>query len=181
MRPFYLRKTSMRRSTLTEGRKRFWDANISLITTLVAVIGAVTSVLQFNKGERDKIELEYASLREKDRLDFNRKVWLERLETYRSTAEAAGKIAAEPNTGKQFDADLQAFDAAYWGRMILVEDPIVAAAMQKFRDAVQEYRDRYANADQVRRAAAELGEALHNSIISDEVNNGLNDGKTRLK
>jgi hypothetical protein len=159
----------MRMSTLSEARKRYWDANLSLITTLVALAGLFVGIWEFNEGEKGKIKLEYESLNAKDRLDFNRKLWLERLDTYRGTADAAGKISDAVGRGENFDSELKVFEAAYWGRMILVEDPAVAREMQKFRGEIQLYKDKYQNADQVRRAADRLGEELRASLYREPV------------
>jgi hypothetical protein len=159
----------MTKPTLGESAKRWWEVNFGFANILLAIAGLLIGIWQFNAGEIDKTKQEYKSLRDKDRIEFRRKLWLERLEAYRTTADSVGRISAHPSRDQKFDNELQSFEAAYWGRMILVEDPKVESAMRDFRDAARDFRDSYRNADQLKRAADQLGVALKSSIDTDSV------------
>jgi hypothetical protein len=154
---------------LSEAQKRKWDVRLGLISTFVAVSGFLVGVWQFNQGERNKVKLESTSIQEKDRIDLRRKLWLERLETYRATADTIGSISAHSTRDKDLDKQLRNFENKYWGTMILVEDENVEKAMAKFRDTAQDFRDGFKNADQLRRAADRVVLALKNSVETDPV------------
>src|SRR5271166_972624 len=106
---------------MTEASKRLWDVGLGIAAPILAVLGILVGVYQFNAGEENRTRLEHNLVTQKDNLDFHRKLWLERLNAYRSTAEIAGKITAHNSDEKLKDL-LSDFTAAYWGAMILVED-----------------------------------------------------------
>jgi hypothetical protein len=85
---------------MDEESKRRWDVALGIIAPILTVIGLLVGVWQFNKGEENKTRLEYQLLAQKDKLDFERKLWLERLGTYKSIAEQPGKIATTDETEK---------------------------------------------------------------------------------
>jgi hypothetical protein len=114
-----------------EETKRTWDVWIGALAPVVTVIGIVVGVLQFNAGEDHRRKTEIESIIQKDDLEFRRRLWLERLETYRSVAKMAGKIAAAP-AGSERDKAMTEFEGAYWGAMALVEDKAVEQAMMDF-------------------------------------------------
>jgi len=159
----------MTKTGIDDAAKRWWEVNFGLANILLAIAGLLVGIWQFNKGEIDKTQQEYKSLQEKDRIDFKRKLWLERLEAYRATADEVGKISAHGNLDARFDSELQSFQAAYWGRMILFEDPEVERAMADFNAVAQDFRAGYKNADQLNQAAGVLGKALQSSIYKDTV------------
>jgi hypothetical protein len=88
-------------------------------------------VWQFNVGEENKARLEHDLIAERDKVEFRRKLWLQQVESYRATAELAGKISAHTQDDKLPEL-ARDFVAAYWGTMILVEDPAVERAMVQF-------------------------------------------------
>ena len=159
----------MNKTGIDDAAKRWWDVNFGVANILLAIAGLLVGIWQFNKGEINKTELEYKSLREKDRIEFKRKLWLERLAAYRTTADQVGKIAAHAAPDARFDSELQSFQAAYWGRMILVEDPEVERAMGDFLSAARYFRKGYKNAGQLNQAAGVLGKALQSSVYKDTV------------
>ena len=156
----------------SEPAKRWWDIDSGIVKTLLAIAGLLVGIWQFNAGEINKTKQEYKSLRDKDRIEFRRSLWRERLEAYRATADEVGKISATSNQHENFDAfdaEVKGFEGAYWGRMILVEDPKVAGAMQEFRDATHDFRTGFINADDLKRKANRLIVALKTSVDTDSV------------
>src|SRR5579859_4423065 len=105
---------------MDEESKRRWDVALGIIAPILTVIGLLVGVWQFNRGEENKTRLEYQLLAQKDEIDFKRKLWLERLSTYKSIAEQAGKIATADKADKSFKELVHTFDVSYWGMMIFV-------------------------------------------------------------
>lgn len=116
---------------MKEETKRTWDVWIGALAPVITVIGIVVGVWQFNASEDHRRQVEMESIIKKDDVEFRRRLWLERLETYRSIANMAGKIAAAP-AGSERDKAVTEFEGAYWGAMVLVEDKAVEQAMMDF-------------------------------------------------
>lgn len=149
---------------MDEESKRGWDVGLGIVAPILTVIGLLLGVWQFNKGEENKTRLEYSLLAEKDKIEFQRKLWLERLSTYKSIAEQAGKIATTDKSDKAFKGLVQSFDASYWGMMIFVEDPDVERAMIDFHDEIVDYQKGQSNEDRIKLRANELVKACRKSV-----------------
>src|SRR6266702_1677162 len=107
---------------MKDGDKRSWDVWIALVGSLMTFAGILIGVWQFNRGEENKVRLENSLLLKKDAIEFQRKLWLERLGSYRKIAETAGKIVANTNDKTKLAEAISEFTAQYWGAMIFVED-----------------------------------------------------------
>lgn len=149
---------------MDEESRRIWDVRLGIIAPILTVIGLLVGVWQFNRGEENKTRLEYQLLEKKDTIDFQRKLWLERLSTYKSIAEQAGKIATTDKENKHFKEYVQTFDASYWGLMIFVEDSSVENAMKKFHVEITDYQLGRSNGDHVKLRADELVKACRKSV-----------------
>jgi hypothetical protein len=149
---------------MDEEAKRRWDVWLGIVAPILTVIGLLVGVWQFNKGEENKTRLEYRLLAEKDRLDFQRKLWLERLGTYKSIAEQAGKIATTDKSDKTFKGLVQAFDASNWGTVILVDDADVEKALIDFHIEVVDYEKGRSDGNNLKRRANELVKACRKSV-----------------
>jgi hypothetical protein len=149
---------------MDEESKRRWDVRLGIVAPIITVIGLLVGVWQFNQGEENKTKLEYRLLGEKDQLEFKRKLWLERLTSYKSIAEQAGKIATTDKSDKAFKGLVQTFDASYWGMMIFVEDPEVERAMMDFHDEIVDYQKNQSNGDRVKLRADALVKACRKSV-----------------
>lgn len=147
---------------MDEETKRGWDVALGIFGPMLVVIGLFVSVLQFNIGERNKVCLENELVRQKDWVEFNRKLWLERLSAYKGVAEVAGKIAARTEDGKFGDL-IRDFLAAYWGTMVLVEDTPVERSMKDFYLTILDYQHGYADASRLKIAADALVKACRES------------------
>jgi hypothetical protein len=149
---------------MDEESKRGWDVRLGLIAPILTVIGLLVGVWQFNRGEENRTRLEYQLLEKKDKIDFQRKLWLERLSTYKSIAEQAGKIATTDKRDKKFKELVQAFDASYWGMMIFVEDPAVEQAMIDFHVEIVDYQKGESDGNKLKLRANELVKACRKSV-----------------
>lgn len=149
---------------MNEDSKRGWDVTLGIVAPILTVAGLLVGVWQFNQGEENKTRLEYQLLEKKDKIEFQRKLWLERLSTYKSITEQAGKIATTDKGDKAFKGLVQNFDASYWGMMIFVEDPAVERAMIDFHDEIVDYGKGQSDGDKVKLRAAELVKACRKSV-----------------
>jgi hypothetical protein len=134
---------------MNEESKRSWDVGLGIAAPIITVVGILFGVAQFNSGERNKIELQQALVKEQDKVEFKRKLWLERLNAYRSVAELAGKIAANTDEAK-FKDYVRDFTAAYWGTMIFVEDPAVEKSMKDFYFEVLDFQNGWSDGNRLK-------------------------------
>jgi hypothetical protein len=149
---------------MDEESKRRWDVSLGIVAPILTVIGLLVGVWQFNRGEENRTRLEYQLLERKDKIDFQRKLWLERLTTYKAIAEQAGRIATTDKNDKAFKGLVQGFDASYWGMMIFVEDPAVEKAMIDFHVEVVDYEKGQSDTDKLKLRANELVTACRKSV-----------------
>lgn len=149
---------------MQEESKRTWDVGLGVVAPILTVVGILVGVWQFNRGEENRTHLEYQLLEKKDKLEFQRKLWLERLSTYKSIAEQAGKIATTDKKDKQFKGLVQTFDASYWGMMIFVEDSRVEQAMIDFHVELVDYQHGRSDVDKLKLRADELVKACRQSV-----------------
>lgn len=121
---------------MDENKKRSWDVRLGIVTPLLTMIGVLVGVWQFNRGEDHRKQEAVAAEIQRGTIGFKRRLWQEKLETYQKVTELAGKLVA--TSGKERDDAYKAFQTAYWGAMVLVEEPKVEKAMIAFD---REYRD----------------------------------------
>lgn len=121
---------------MNEDTKRSWDVGLGIIAPLLTIIGIMIGVWQFNRGEDNRRLEAAAAEQQRDTIGFKRTLWHQKLDTYQKVAALAGKIVA--TSGTERTNAYKDFQAAYWGAMVLVEDPPVEQAMIAFD---KEYRD----------------------------------------
>jgi hypothetical protein len=146
-----------------EASKRRWEVGIGFAGSVLTVVGILVGVWQFTQGEQNKVRLESALVLRKDEIEFQRRLWLERLTTYRAVAETAGKIVARIDDPATMKEALREFNAAYWGAMILVEDKAVEKAMVDFFVETQDLQRGWGSTDKLKFRANELIQACRRS------------------
>ena len=149
---------------MTEETKRKCDVGLGIVAPILTILGILVGVWQFNKGETNRTHLEYQLLERKDKIDFQRKLWLERLSTYKSIADLAGKIASTDKKSKRFREYVESFDASYWGLMIFVEDPAVEKGMIDFHVEIVDYQAGRSDGDRLKGRADELVKVCRKSV-----------------
>jgi hypothetical protein len=142
---------------VTEARKRVWDVWLGIAAPILTVVGILVGIHQFNAGEAHK-----------NTIEFERKLWLERLDAYRSIAQLSGKIVTHAND-KDFGDLVQQFTAAYWGTMIFVEDKDVEQSMIDFNVEIREFQDGFSSVPRLKERADELIKACRQSLEKDEL------------
>ena len=126
---------------MDEGTKRRWDIRLGIVAPLLTVVAILVGVWQFIEGQQNTTRLEYNLLAKQSAIDFERRLWIEQLETYDEIAKTAGAIAAYYDSPDRLNELTGEFLSLYWGAMILVEDDSVEDAMITFYLEVQDYRD----------------------------------------
>jgi hypothetical protein len=124
---------------MNEESKRSWDVRLGVVAPILTIIGVLVGVWQFNRGEENKTNLENSHIAQNAQIEFDRKIWLDTVATYRSVAEIVGKIAAHPAKDAKFQELKESFNGAYWGLMILVEDKDVEKAMIRLHDEIDDF------------------------------------------
>ncbi|PJG47217.1 hypothetical protein CAF53_02395 [Sphingobium sp. LB126] len=121
---------------MDEDNKRRWDVRLGVIAPVLTILGILVGVWEFNHGENSRrVETENAE-KLRDSIAFRRTLWQQKLTTYQNVTELAGRLAA--TKGEERAKAYVEFRTAYWGAMVLVEDPEVEKAMIAFD---REYRD----------------------------------------
>jgi hypothetical protein len=69
---------------MDEAGKRQWDVWLGIVAPILTVAGILVGVWQFNRGENNRVKLENELVIKKDTVEFQRKLWLNRLETYKA-------------------------------------------------------------------------------------------------
>jgi hypothetical protein len=131
---------------------------------VLTVAGILVGVWQFNAGERNRTNLEYQLIEKKDLTEFRRKLWLERLSSYKSVAGLAGEIAAYPKPDNKFDQLVRNFDSSYWGLMVLVEDKNVEQQMIEFHLAIEDYKRKKITDEKLKQHADRLVQTCKESL-----------------
>lgn len=149
---------------MTEEIKRTWDVWLGVVAPVLTIVGVLVGVWQFNRGEENKANLENSHIAQNAQIEFDRKIWLDKVATYRSVAEIVGKIAAHPTKDAKFQELKEQFNGAYWGLMILDEDKDVEAEMIQFHDEIDDYENGRVGADRVKGRADELLKICQKSI-----------------
>ena len=140
---------------------RGWDVVIGATTPILAVVGLLIGVGEYAHDQ----DAARAALIEKDKVDYQHQLWQEKLATYRTIVGLAGKIAfAAPES--ESDHTRADFEAAYWGTMILVEDPAVERAMMAFHTELHNQSIGFSSQDRLKTRSAHLAEVCRESLVS---------------
>jgi hypothetical protein len=153
-------------------RSGLWEFAVDLLGPLITVLGIVIGVLQFNWGENSRVESEHAF-----------RLWTDRIEAYHTVIKLAGAISSDPSGPKASD-NIDQFNAAYWGEMILVEDRTVECAMIAYRSELLRYLDHFGDKAQLAAELDRLAAVMKSSLASREnwkPNIGLSDEKRCLE
>jgi hypothetical protein len=156
---------------MDEAKKRKWDVYLGVIAPILTVAAILVGVWQFNRGEENRVLLENNLVVKKDAVEFQRKLWLNRLETYRTMINLAGNIVAAAEDKKTsdttFDQLWRDLTAIYWSQSIFVEDADVGQRLRDFYTTVRDLRDGWVDADKVKLKATALVSACRESVTRD--------------
>jgi hypothetical protein len=159
---------------MDEATKRTWDVRLGIFGPIITVAGILVGVWQFNAGEDARRKSEQAARLDqihlemrKDALEYRRLLRQQQLQTYNTVTTLAGQIAVAPD-GPARQTATQTFEAAYWGAMVMVEDPAVQQAMRDFHDELHDEATGLTHdPDRLKVRANLLSEACRKSLESN--------------
>lgn len=160
---------------MEEAHKRVWDVVLGVLWPILVITGILIVVQQFDVSATRRIRLQDQLLRQKDTIEFHRKLWLAKLDTYRGLVVLAGKITAavayDSPERSQLDPLAGELTVAYWRQTVFVEDPQVGDALRDFYHAVMDYQAGLAGAldddRKVRSTAQRLADACKAALSRD--------------
>lgn len=154
---------------MTEEGKRKWDVALGAIAPLLTVVAIIVGISQFSAAQKHREKDERTSRIAESRTEFERRLWLQKLETYGKIAEVVGDVlTAQEKPGVAGDAASRKFEQAYWGTMVLVEDKTVESAMIEFRRELRDLRTGFrSDSDRLKDRALILMKACRESLEAD--------------
>lgn len=105
------------------------DIIVKVATPLFTVIGLVIGVWKYQDEQAHN-----------DGLEFRRKMWEKRLESYTQLGDVAAKLVTNVKNKPEFDTLSVRFDQLYWGKLPLFDDDSVELHLKQFSDEVQSFR-----------------------------------------
>ena len=148
---------------MDEASKRRWDVILGIVTPILAVAGILVGVWEFVAGQRANAEREFLLQERENRVAFCRELWLERLKVYGQVAATVGTFLAELDDSVQ-KKTVDEFLAAYWGRMLLVEDEAVQRAMIRLHGELRDFQRARSSPERLKQRADTLNRALAISL-----------------
>lgn len=124
---------------------------ISLASTLIAGLSVISGVLIYIHGLNESIEKEQALINIRSQVEYQRKLWDERRESYKALATTLGGIAAEIDIDKTISpASQKSFSKAYWGLLILVENEPIKIELVKLKDDLRDLEHNRISANKIK-------------------------------
>lgn len=143
--------------------KRRWDARLSLLVPILTILGILVGIWQYNDGQLKASASDLA----KDKLEFERKLWMEKLEACRKISELGGVIASENSTPEERNVAVKRFRASHWGTMVVVEDKIIEKAMIELDTELRDLEGGMSDQGRIRQRVVDLGAACRASLRDD--------------
>ncbi|WP_040307324.1 hypothetical protein [Agarivorans albus] len=129
-------------------RKKLW---ISLVSTIIAGLSVISSVVIYIHGLDESIEKEQALIDQRSQVEYHRSLWDERRESYKLLATILGGIAAEIEIDKKISSEsLKSFSKAYWGLLIMVENESVKSELTKLKDDLRDLEQNRISANKIK-------------------------------
>lgn len=124
---------------------------ISLASTIIAGLSVISGVVIYIHGLNESIEKEQALIDMRSQVEYHRKLWDERRESYKVLATTLGGIAAEIDIDKKISSEsLKSFSKAYWGLLILVENESVKSELVKLKDDLRDLEKNRISANKIK-------------------------------
>lgn len=136
---------------MDEAINRRWDVGLRIVAPMIAIAGILVGLWQFMTEESRRAEL-----------DFERRLWLQELEAYRTLAADIGAIVSALSDDEkivdedQFAAGTQRFRAAFWGYLLLLDQPDVEREIIEFHNELRDFSHGWSNSLLLKRQATSL-------------------------
>ncbi len=126
---------------MTTSEKDKWEIRLGIIGAIFTGLSIFVSVFIYLHGNKTAIQKEHELIAIQHTIDYQRQLWDETRTTYRKLATTLGVMAAELDQNKKVSAASEkAFNAAYWGALILIEDPAVQREMVRLRNDLRDLK-----------------------------------------
>ncbi|MCG7562472.1 MULTISPECIES: hypothetical protein [Pseudoalteromonas] len=132
-------------------RAELLNFRISIVSTVIAGFSVISGVVIYIHGLNESIEKEQALINMRSKVEYQRKLWDERRESYKALAVTLGSIAAEIDIDKKISSEsLKSFSEAYWGLLILVENESVKSELVKLKDDLRDLEKSRISANKIK-------------------------------
>jgi hypothetical protein len=127
-----------------------FKVTIQILGTIATFAAILIGVWQFNKQQENNIHQEQENKKYNDAMEFKRKSWENQQEIYLNIAETVGTIASDYSTQKDRETAIRRFKTLYYGKAAFVEDSTVASVMRGFSQDIQDYKEQYLTANELK-------------------------------
>ena len=103
-----------------------WDVIVKVLGFLATAVSIYLGIYQFGKQEKDAANLE-----------LKKNFWTSQNQVYSDICKNAGAMVANLGDTKAFSTEKVKFLSAYYGQMVLVEDPKVDSNMRELQSYLQ--------------------------------------------
>lgn len=129
------------------------DNATKIISSIITVGGFIWGIITFQTEQRVN-----------ETLEFRRKLWEKRLDTYNKLSEITGKLIVYRNNEQAFDSLQERFDFLYYSSMVMVEDTLVEDRMISFSNAIKDYKEKRKTEIHLKFKAIELMKEMSKSL-----------------
>ncbi len=149
------------RRIIMQGRNKInnnnWSVyvdNVSkILTALIAAGGFVWGIIAFQYEQRTN-----------ETLEFRRKLWEKRLETYNKLSDVIGELIIKRSDQQAFDSLQNRFEFLYYSAMVVVEDSLVEQKMVSFLTAINDFKLRRKSEIHLKTKALQLMRDISTSL-----------------
>jgi len=116
-----------------------WELIIKAAGAVIAGGSIIASVFIYLHGNRATLDREHELITARQQVEYDRQLWDQLRTAYQALAQTLGRIAAELESSDTISLESRtAFNTAYWGALILVEDEAVGQEMVKLRNDLRD-------------------------------------------
>lgn len=131
--------------------KEKWDVTIGLIGALFVGLSILVSVFVYLHGNEEAIRREHELTANRNRVDYERRLWDELRATYATLAQTLGRMASELDATSVVSVGTRSdFNAAYWGTLTLVESECVQLELVKLRNDLRDLEQNRIQPDKIK-------------------------------
>lgn len=132
-------------------KKDRWELYVKAAGAVFAGISIVVSVFIYLHGNRAALDREHELITTRQEIEYDRQLWDQLRAAYKELSQTLGQMAAELETSNTVSAkSREAFNAAYWGALILVEDEAVGREMVKLRNDIRDLESGRIDQDKIK-------------------------------
>lgn len=127
-----------------------------IVGPIIPLIAIIAGLWQFNAGQEGNY-----------RMEFNRRMFERKLNTYDELAKITGEIVMAADDTLKFDSLRMQFDRLYYTRMVLSENDTVSSLMIDTRNELLDYRNNESDIIRVKKRVLFLMDKIKGSLAGD--------------